>query len=91
MAYEAQKDKVLLDAGSIPSNGGEIAARFVSYDGGPAKLALVKLYTTKAGKQKTSPIGRVPVEDVPALVKLVGAAYTKWDAANGTGAFSVDA
>jgi hypothetical protein len=92
MAYQASKDKVLLDVGSFDSAAGDkIVARIVSYDGGAPKLALLKLFETKAGKTKASPLGRVAVDDVPELVNLIASAQRKWAAANASPAsFKLD-
>lgn len=60
--FDVAKDMVLLDLGTLATEG--VTASFRSYDGGPTKLAVVKV-----GKSRVRPLTRIPLEDVRALAK----------------------
>lgn len=73
MAYAVDRDKVLNAVGSIPTAKGSIAVRIVSYDGGEAKIAIVRTREGEEGEQQGK-LGRLTADEAQGLAPLLTAA-----------------
>lgn len=81
--FDPDKDKCVKALGVIDGDVGKgIEVKLMSYDGGEIKLALTRFYTKKNGDKGYSPIGRMTLDEVAELKKLLEPLDQNWISVN---------
>jgi hypothetical protein len=76
MAYDAEKDLVISELGSVPET--DLQAEIRSYDGGDEKLSVFKM-VGKGEKQRRRQIFRLALSDAAALAEFLSEHFTEED------------
>jgi hypothetical protein len=69
--FDPQKDETLAEIGRVDGPKGELVCSIMSYNGGDAKVALVRSYKNAKGEERLSSLGRLVGEEIGGVIGLL--------------------